>query len=74
MLDRILDQRLQDECRRQCILAFAVDRRDDAERIVLNLSAFLRHTLTTPPDRFVPLKAEIEVQRMWLHKQAMWII
>jgi len=41
-------------------------RNADAERIVLNLSAFLRHTLTTPPDRFVPLKAEIEVQRMYL--------
>jgi hypothetical protein len=38
----------------------------DAERTILNLSAFLRHTLSTPPDRLVPLRTELDAQRLYL--------
>ena len=44
----------------------SVGRTADAEHIILNLSAFLRHTLATPPDQFVPLREELDVQRLYL--------
>ena len=39
---------------------------DEAERTIINLSTFLRHTLRASPDQFVTLAAELEVQRMYL--------
>jgi sensor histidine kinase YesM len=38
----------------------------DAERMILNLSAFLRHTLATAPDQLVALQTELEAQRIYL--------
>lgn len=43
-----------------------LDRKEESERIVLNLSRFLRHTLTRTPSQFVALADEIEMLRMYL--------
>lgn len=44
----------------------ALDRREESERIVLNLSRFLRHTLGRTPSRLVSLAEEIDVLRRYL--------
>lgn len=41
-------------------------RNAEAERVVLNLSAFLRHSLTTSPEQKVTLKEEIDTQQRYL--------
>jgi two-component system, LytTR family, sensor kinase len=43
-----------------------LDRRHESERVVLNLSRFLRHTLTRTPTQFVPLADEVDMLRMYL--------
>ena len=48
----------------------ATGRSASAERMILDLSAFLRHTLTTSPREFVSLQDELEVQRMYLAIEA----
>ncbi|WP_407353634.1 sensor histidine kinase [Luteimonas sp. R10] len=43
-----------------------LDRKEESERIVLNLSRFLRHTLTRTPSQFVVLADEIDMLRIYL--------
>ncbi|MGO1540639.1 MAG: sensor histidine kinase [Luteimonas sp.] len=43
-----------------------LDRRQESERMVLNLSRFLRHSLTRTPCRLVCLSDEIDMLRMYL--------
>lgn len=47
-----------------------LDRKRDSERMVLNLSRFLRHTLTRTPARLVPLSEEVDMVRMYLDIEA----
>ncbi len=42
------------------------EKTEDAERMVLNLSAFLRTSLTGDPEKLVALSEEIEQQRLYL--------
>ena len=44
----------------------ALGRQPEAERMILNLSSFLRRTLTSDPDQLTSLQEEIEVQMMYL--------
>jgi hypothetical protein len=44
----------------------ALDRKRQAEDVVLNLSEFLRYSLAGEPEQFVTLAKEIEAQRMYL--------
>jgi hypothetical protein len=46
-----------------------VGRAHDAERLILNLSAFLRQTLDIGPDELVSVDRELEVQRPYLEIQ-----
>jgi len=47
-----------------------IGRSVDAERVIQNLSAFLRHTLAASPDKLVPLKEELEFQRSYVNIQS----
>ena len=47
-----------------------IGRSTDAERVIQNLSAFLRHTLAASPDKLVPLKEELEFQRSYVNIQS----
>jgi hypothetical protein len=42
------------------------ERTDDAERMLLNLSAFLRTTLSGDPEQPIPLAKEVDQQRLYL--------
>ena len=42
------------------------DRRDEADRMIVNLSTFFRTSLTTDPSADVPLADELELQRLYL--------
>ena len=44
----------------------ALDRKKQAEEVVLNLSEFLRYSLAGEPEQLVTLAKEIEAQRMYL--------
>ena len=44
----------------------ALGRQGEAERMIQDLSSFLRRTLTADPDQMTPLRDEIEVQMMYL--------
>ena len=46
-------------------------RKVEAERMILNLSEFLRRTLATPPNQFVLLQEEFDVQRQYLDIESM---
>jgi two-component system LytT family sensor kinase len=43
-----------------------VDRREEAERMILNLSTFFRTSLTADPAEDLPLHEEIRLQRLYL--------
>jgi two-component system LytT family sensor kinase len=47
-----------------------IGRSIDAERVIQNLSAFLRHTLAASPDKLVPLAEELEFQRSYVNIQS----
>jgi two-component system LytT family sensor kinase len=44
----------------------ALDRKDVAEGVVLNLSTLLRHSLSGTPDQLITLAEEIEIQKLYL--------
>ncbi|MEM8695069.1 MAG: histidine kinase [Pseudomonadota bacterium] len=46
------------------------DRRDEAEKMILNLSTFYRTSLTAEPADDVPLEEEIRLQRLYLDIEA----
>lgn len=46
------------------------DRRDEAEKMILNLSTFYRTSLTSKPADDVPLEEEIRLQRLYLDIEA----
>jgi hypothetical protein len=46
------------------------DKRDRAERMILNLSTFFRHSLTGDPTEDVTLAEEIDLQRLYLDIEA----
>jgi LytS/YehU family sensor histidine kinase len=47
-----------------------IGRSTDAERVIQNLSSFLRHTLASSPDKLVPVKDELEFQRSYVNIQS----